>query len=197
MNKITFLKPEGSKAVSQLENTSEQSPSLILPLGRNQKTPSISMFHALGSMFKVFRLSHFSLLLLSSMFLALCSTSFAQGNLQFNQVFNLSGGVSSTSNSPGLSQLQTVPSGKVWKIEHVGSNATTASCTNSYYGLKINNGITTFLEFFSTGNIGKNYNICPIWLKESDNLQFVFNNGCANNLSISYVISIIEFNVVP
>lgn len=126
MNKITLL--------------TNQSPSLILPLGRNQEYPSISMLHALGSMFKVFRLSQFSqrsdlasrisfhvlcsrlhvlfisqrwplaakrsrfsLLLLCSIFLFICSTSLAQDTTFVKSFY-------------GGSTVK-VPANKEWKIE--------------------------------------------------------------------------------
>jgi hypothetical protein len=96
----------------------KQSPSFVLPLGRNQENPSISMFHALGSMFKAFQWSRLSLLLLCSMFLFICSTSFAQDTTFVKSFY-------------GGSTVK-VPANKIWKIEKAYISA------NDGYNILIN-----------------------------------------------------------
>ncbi len=120
---------------------------------------------------------------------------FSQGNLQFNQVLTITGSVVS-SNSFANSPINTVPTGKVWKIEHVGGSATILG-NGTNYGVTINNATT--LCYW--GSSPQNYllqmkDICPIWLKAGDNLSFYWSqyNGTQ---SCDFVISIIEFNIVP
>jgi hypothetical protein len=114
----------------------------------------------------------------------------AQGNLQFNQVRNFTGNLSGI--ATGISSpIQVVPQGKVWKVEHVGGNGSNPG-SSPRWGVLVNGS-------FSASFIGTyiDQNICPIWLKENDTLQFYYVNPQATNQSCSYVISVIEFNVVP
>ncbi|MCX6192457.1 MAG: hypothetical protein NT109_09285 [Flavobacteriia bacterium] len=133
--------------------------------------------------------------ILTFSFLLLFGTFFSQGNLQFNQVLTFTGTVTSDNgfvNSP----INSVPAGKVWKIEHVGGS--TALMGNStQYGIRINNATTVGYW----GNSPSNYqlqikDICPIWLKTGDDLSFYWSqyNGTQ---SCDFVISIVEFNIVP
>lgn len=103
--------------------------------------------------------------------------SYAQGNLQFNQVilFDLaSGGV----------QNITVPPGKVWKIE-------TANTGNGSSGaVWLRNAASQAIAILSTSNTSSSSNY-PFWLPTG----FV---GNFYNVSAGRAcISIIEFNVIP
>jgi hypothetical protein len=98
------------------------------------------------------------------------TTSFAQGNLQFNQVLTYSG---TALNSP----VWTVPTGKVWKVEmaypfNYGGTST----------FKVNNTIVCYNAV----------NTQPIWLKASDYCSFSVTTG-----GNSWFVSIIEFNIIP
>jgi len=119
----------------------------------------------------------------------LISLSFtAQGNLQFNQVLRVS-------NTP-----QTVPLGKVWKVEsyleNEGDNSSNYStgCTNLGYHrpLTINNYNYYFVGSITYGNTAylqiANANKLPIWLKAGD----VIKTTCIQDFA-----SVIEFNIVP
>jgi hypothetical protein len=108
-------------------------------------------------------------------------TSFAQGNLQFNQVIFYDIPFGST-------QPFTVPPGKVWKVESVG--ATSSSCVvwlQNSAGQAIGN-----LYYVSSSNYQPAY---PIWFPTNHSGFFAYNiNNCTG--ARAYV-SIIEFNVVP
>lgn len=133
---------------------------------------------------------------------ALAAVSFsamAQGNLQFNQIRL-------------ISASETVPTGKVWKVESVvysiaatGSGVTLNSnntvCTDDSYRSRavVINGITTKVQR-TGGDIGgvnwssgvRDYisytTMLPLWLPEGATLS----GGPCNN-----TLSVIEFNVVP
>lgn len=112
----------------------------------------------------------------------------AQGNLQFNQVVIV------------FDQPQTVPTGKVWKVESylqqqvsIATNFPTTGCADltrprpyfidnfAYHNIEgIGNGNSSFA---STAK-----NSFPIWLKPGQ----VVKTSCAGDF-----LSIIEFNVVP
>jgi len=114
--------------------------------------------------------------------------AFAQGNLQFNQIVIV-----------GAAD-QTVPAGKVWKVESyqqqqvsISTNFPTTGCADlsrprPYY---IDN--VPFYNIETAGNGNSSYssiakNNFPIWLKTSQTVR----TSCAGDF-----ISIIEFNSVP
>ncbi len=115
-----------------------------------------------------------------------------QGNLQFNQVLTFTGSIGVTGPTGVTSPIQTVPAGKVWKIEHVGGSATNQSSSNCRFGIQINSGIS--MVYWHTL---VDQNICPIWMKTSDNLQFYYYNPGGTAQSCSYTISVVEFNIIP
>lgn len=127
--------------------------------------------------------------------LVICLISFflsfgfnAQGNLQFNQIIRV------------VEVLQTVPVGKVWKVESylenelISSNSSSSSCTSStiHRPLIINNGFYYFVgdvAWGSTNNLQMmNHNKFPIWLKSGDQIR----TTCSSDFA-----SVIEFNIVP
>jgi len=127
-----------------------------------------------------------------------------QGNLQFNQVINLTfpaisgycGPCSPTidCNSNDYSSNFTIPDGKVWKIESFGSR--TLSGWDVY--------IDEFRVYTSPAPNVRSYHMAhfPIWLKSGDHfLDFVYVANspsiCSNQSSPVVTLSIIEFNIVP
>jgi hypothetical protein len=103
--------------------------------------------------------------------------SYAQGNLQFNQVKTFNGNIY-------MPLLDTVPNGKVWKIESMGF-----SKSNNYMTI---NG-TPYLNFsdpYFLGNSIINSQTIKetIWLKSGDVLGWQ---------GYSYVITLIEYNIIP
>jgi hypothetical protein len=115
-----------------------------------------------------------------------------QGNLQFNQVLTFTGSVGITGPNAVTSPIQTVPAGKVWKIEYVGGTASNQSSGNVRFGIQMNSGIS--MVYWHTL---VDQNICPIWLKASDNLQFYYHNPGGTAQTCSYIISVVEFNIIP
>jgi hypothetical protein len=112
----------------------------------------------------------------------------AQGNsLVFNQVLTFSN--ANITSSPYT--IATVPTGKVWKIEYMGSYR--SSYPNSF---AINTGSAeNDYGVFSYGNSLSNPTPHgPIWLKEGDVIKILNATGGS---PATYFISIIEFNIVP
>lgn len=114
----------------------------------------------------------------------------AQGNLQFNQV-------------KLVSSLETVPAGKVWKIENIlpGVRPTTTSWGNSTldFIININNQTVYYLSSESKGSLFGNGQTgissisvgignAPIWLPAGSTLS-----AGTNVLSVN----VLEFNLVP
>jgi hypothetical protein len=117
-----------------------------------------------------------------------------QGNLQFNQVLTFTGSIGGYGSGAFTSTAQTVPSGKVWKIEHIGGTANTLSGIDGSWGLSINSGKILIFN----GEINQISSNHTIWLKENDVVQYYAVGGISNNFNNwSYVISLIEFNIIP
>lgn len=123
-------------------------------------------------------------------FLFLSFRLFSQGNLQFNQV-------------KLVSSVETVPAGKVWKIENIlpGVRPTTTSWGNSTldFIININNQTVYYLSSESKGNLYGNGQTgissisvgignSPIWLPAGSTLS-----AGTNVLSVN----VLEFNLVP
>ena len=129
-------------------------------------------------------------ILILSFFLVLCSLLYSQGNLQFNQVLTFTGQF--TGIGCGSAQIGAVPSGKVWKIEFVGGQRSSGTGWDDgiiVNGVNVNIGINSSSKTF------------PIWLKADDILSF-FSCGPSNGNPIPqttsrYLISILEFNIIP
>lgn len=133
--------------------------------------------------------------LVLALFLCFTVTCFAkaQGNLQFNQV-------------KLVTNLETVPVGKVWKVEsviyNIPSSATTyqtgnlGNCGSSDYNLgsidvngtptKVGQGTTPL--GYSSGSYTHTYTILPFWLPAGATLS---GGMCLNK------VSVIEFNIIP
>lgn len=140
----------------------------------------------------------FVLLTLCSLLFVPCSN--AQGNLQFNQVLTISGNTTMSSNNVKVfSPIQTVPSGKVWKIEFVGSSgfiSVNPTYLDYKWGISVN---TRDIVLFLASNLTSPYSM-PIWLKAGDQLRFFSTTSSwstGNNITTNYVFSILEFNIIP
>jgi hypothetical protein len=126
--------------------------------------------------------------LFTILFICFALQSFAQGNLQFNQVLTFTGSIQNGTNII----LDTVPQGKVWRVEAIGIGTPT-----NYVNLTINNKI--YRNYFTTGN---NYSASAaaikenLWLKYEDVVGYRY-DWCNYCSSSDYVISIVEFNIVP
>lgn len=107
--------------------------------------------------------------------------SFAQGNLQFNQVLLLS----ATSNN---SAQWSVPAGKVWKIEALGAHSPyTYVYLNNQLAYEHNGTIAS-----TSGGYYRHSASSPIWLPEGTTLG---HNSAGTNTFRWF--SIIEFNIIP
>jgi hypothetical protein len=127
------------------------------------------------------------------LFILINQLAFAQGNLQFNQV-------------KLVTAQETVPVGKVWKVESVIYNIAEGSttyqtgnygnCTSSDYnsaaivvaGTPTKVGQGTSPLAYSNGAYVHSYTILPIWLPAGTTLS---GGICLNK------ISVIEFNITP
>ena len=125
-------------------------------------------------------------------FLICLGMSYAQGNLQFNQV-------------KLVSALETVPAGKVWKIESViynipqtasGYQSTNGGCSYIYYestaieiaGIPTKVGQGTQPAAYSNLAYTHSYTMLPVWIPAGTTLS---GGTCLNK------VSVIEFNIVP
>lgn len=107
--------------------------------------------------------------------LVLADKSYAQGNLQFNQVILYD-------MASGGTQAITVPAGKVWKIE------TASTYNGSSAGISLRNAAAQPIGTLSTTTAASNY---PLWLPSG------FSGSLFNNAAGRSCVSIIEFNVIP
>ena len=125
-------------------------------------------------------------------FILLSNLACAQGNLQFNQV-------------KLVTSTETVPVGKVWKIESViyniaatasGYQASNGSCNSSTYestsieiaGIPTKVGQGTQAASYSNLQYTHSYTILPLWIPAGTTLS---GGTCLNK------ISVIEFNIIP
>lgn len=114
------------------------------------------------------------------------SQSFAQGNLQFNQVIKIS------------NTAMTVPAGKVWKIESYqqsnvsGTSNSTSGCDITRVRPYIIDGqVYHNIKNVASGSGGYIYlpeNKMPIWLAEGQTAA----TSCPSDF-----LSVIEFNIIP
>lgn len=98
--------------------------------------------------------------------------TYAQGNLQFNKVRTYTGTVSKI--------FDTVPQGKVWKVESMGISGS----SNTGF-LTINNILYRNYDSSSGSSLKE-----IIWLKAGDFLGWT-------GASFPYVVSLIEYNIIP
>jgi hypothetical protein len=128
--------------------------------------------------------------IINIVFLMFSISIWSQGNLQFNQV-------------KLVSSQETVPAGKVWKIENIlpSVRPTTTSWGNATvdFIININNQAVYYLSSESKGNLGGNGTTgiaaitagignSPLWIPAGTTLS-----AGTNVLSIS----VIEFNIIP
>ena len=129
--------------------------------------------------------------------------TYAQGDLQFNQVLSYTGSVSCNTGNCGANSPSsyTVPAGKVWKLESAGYNSNKVSGYFSQAYLIIN-GTGAYGGIMNQGSeaaySGKLIS-SPVWLKAGDVLSWGMNSnsGTGGTFSVSMHLSIIEFNIVP
>lgn len=122
--------------------------------------------------------------------------SFAQGNLQFNQVLTYTG---TLTYSQFVSATYTVPTGKIWKIKYVNKLP--------YVTVTVSNGVQPQYCGFAL-NINSKWlfgeNFTEIFLKSNDTIKLGWTNQAPTSggysapfANFDFVISIVEFNIVP
>jgi len=127
-------------------------------------------------------------LLVSFIFVLGTFLTFSQGNLQFNQVLKI------------IDVDQTVPIGKVWKVESyhqqtvgISTNMPTTGCGDLARPRPYFVDNTMYHHLNGIGNGNSSYasaatNEFPLWLKESQTLR----TSCPGDF-----LSVLEFNIVP
>jgi len=123
--------------------------------------------------------------------IAYSSASFAQGNLQFNQVLNFDYSSVFVSGYGNVSlETITVPIGKVWKITAASSHGTT------FNGIDVSAlAVNSHFLWFQPNSSSFIMNT-PFWLSSGVHEFKVFNQY-GSGQAISSAISVIEFNIVP
>jgi hypothetical protein len=122
--------------------------------------------------------------------------SFAQGNLQFNQVLTYTG---SLNNTQQISSTYTVPVGKIWKIKFVSkleySVASSNNTQNLYAGFALNiNNKWLFGDNFTEIFLKSGDSVKLGWTNQSNNTTYTPYNVPHGNFD--FIISIVEFNIV-
>jgi hypothetical protein len=135
-------------------------------------------------------------ILILSFFLVLCSLLYSQGNLQFNQV-------------KLVSTIETVPAGKVWKVEGATFAGGSVFCVggppgpgNTYCGNQILQSYG-FIGVMSFDINGQSNHISHLGYSSSSSTQlspFPFWLPAGSTLAASTnmrYLSVLEFNIIP
>ena len=123
------------------------------------------------------------------LFVLFSNSSYAQANLQLNEVVSIDTTVSS-----GVAHtIYTVPAGKVLKIEFASIYASSSGV--NLMGVRINN-VAIFSRNGGTGATGRPGNdpLRIVWVKAGDQVQ-LFSSGAG--YTVSGFVSALEFNLVP
>ena len=112
--------------------------------------------------------------------IAFSSTSFAQGNLQFNQVIKV------------IDVNQTVPAGKVWKVETCSYVLVSGGNDFPYTSSNGSVHIGKNTVYYVISNQTTNY--LPLWLGEG---TYDITRYSQSGYTVTIAFSAIEFNVVP
>jgi hypothetical protein len=130
------------------------------------------------------------------LFICFALQSFAQGNLQFNQVLTYTGTINSIQS---VGTTYTVPINKVWKIKNLTEISNYVA--NNSIGLALYRGLMVNInnKWFPFPN-----NFKEMFLKAGDTIkmgyydQYIQSSQITDpNSSINYLMSIVEFNIVP
>jgi hypothetical protein len=123
--------------------------------------------------------------LFTFLLVAISATSFAQGNLQFNQVLNFDYVLLSNGGTNGqLAGTLSVPTNKVWKI--TSASAADDDLNDGQRFIRVNNHV--LYERRVNGHLSMN---TPYWLSTGNHTVEIFGNAKIGSLSI------IEFNIIP
>lgn len=115
----------------------------------------------------------------------------AQSNLSFNRVHIVKG-----LHTGGWTVVDSVPAGKVWKVEAVGTSGYlligTEVTPSSILSWNINTNIPIHL-ISPTGSSNQGTLVNPVWLNAGEKI-YVNRTNTGNG---QYYISVLEFNVTP
>ena len=125
--------------------------------------------------------------LFTYLLVAISATSFAQGNLQFNQVLNFNYSATIGLYASSNVATVTVPTGKVWKITSASSERQNELTSSA---IKVDNHV---LYKDKTQAMSLN---TPYWLQAGTH-TITLSNLYGGTSTIHGSISAIEFNVVP
>jgi hypothetical protein len=132
------------------------------------------------------------------------SSSFAQGNLQFNAVKYYELSVTQPTSGTFLESTQsiTVPAGKVWKIESASGAAFVSSTNQSTLTsapLVLLDGRIIFQTTYGTAVLSMTPNILPLWLPAGTYTLSVKSSTstAAPGYTFYGYVSALEFNIVP
>ncbi|MDB4678443.1 hypothetical protein OAE93_01805, partial [bacterium] len=138
--------------------------------------------------------------LFTFLLVAISTTTFAQGNLQFDQVKNIV--YTGTTPASGALTIGTilVPVGKVWKIEAVSYYILNGSNFTYYPNIGISNYAVVGEQYvWGWSNAGATPIQSVFWLEEGPHNVFCqYAGGSSGNVApVKVAVSAIEFNVVP
>jgi hypothetical protein len=143
---------------------------------------------------KIFKYIFNKYIALIAVLLLTMGTSKSQVNLQFSKPITFSGtlcgGVNShlTPTCTNHSDGDTVPVGKIWKIEFIGAGGSTALCPRfSVNGAELNGWSTSNKQLWESAQ--------PIWLNSGDRFLFYIDNcGSYGTFYTTWVVNVLEFN---
>ncbi|MDG1035838.1 MAG: hypothetical protein P8O87_03270 [Crocinitomicaceae bacterium] len=125
------------------------------------------------------------------------SSSFAQGNLQFNQVILSEFTTSTQSSGEYITGSITVPAGKVWKVEHASVYGYGSYVMSEYGGWSLSIGNILIYRSKDNLNTIDGCDNFPIWLPSGSYNIVIGQERTGNWASVRSHINAIEFNVVP
>ena len=128
--------------------------------------------------------------------IAFSSTSFAQGNLQFNQVIFLEYTSAVPAYSTYTAGVITVPAGKVWKVEHANVYLVSGYPRTEYGGWSLFLNNTLIYRSKGASNAIHLVDSFPLWLP-AGTYNFVIGNEGSGPDNMNSSLNAIEFNVVP
>lgn len=122
--------------------------------------------------------------------LGLFTMSFAQGNLQFNQVINVSYSATVPLGANNFGTI-TVPAGKVWKVERTSFSQDIGAILSPRYSASYFVYIGDYLAWNSSSTYPQK--LFPLWLSEG---TYSVDGWCGSAMIYNFSISAIEFNII-
>ena len=124
--------------------------------------------------------------------LVIASTTYGQGNLQFNQVISVSFDLTAASSGFYSLGTLTVPAGKVWKIERTSLDQEYLGNLYPQYNGSSYAHIGDYVVWNNTTTYPQH--LFPLWLAEG---TYPMTCSPGNSGTYHLAVSAIEFNVIP